>query len=66
MNHTLTLDVNIQHLVNQELNNALVTFDASGGGALLMDVQNGEIISLISLPDFDINLRSNIKEKIYK
>ena len=59
----LTLDVNIQHLVNQELNNALVTFDASGGGALLMDVQNGEIISLISLPDFDINLRSNIKEK---
>ena len=61
----LTLDTNIQHLISKELNNSLKTFSATGGGALLMDVNNGEIISLVSLPDFDINERSNIKDKKY-
>ena len=28
-----------------------------------MDVNNGDIISLVSLPNFDINLRKNIKDK---
>ena len=57
----LTLDSNIQYLVNKELNKALITFNATGGGALLMDVQNGDILSLVSLPNFDINKRENIK-----
>ena len=61
----LTLDTNIQYLVSKELNKALITFEATGGGALLMDVKNGEILSLVSLPDFDINLRANVKDKNY-
>ncbi len=61
----LTLDTNIQYLINQELNKALITFKATGGGALLMNVDNGEILSLISLPNFDINLRADVKEKKY-
>ena len=28
-----------------------------------MDVENGEILSLVSLPDFDINKRATIKDK---
>ncbi len=59
----LTLDTNIQHIISKELNNALTTFNASGGGALLMDVANGDIISLVSLPDFDINKRSDVRDK---
>ena len=43
----LSLDSNIQYIINQELNNAIKTFNATGGGALLMDVNNGEIISLV-------------------
>ena len=31
--------------------------------ALLMDADNGEILSLVSLPDFDINIRALIKDK---
>ena len=30
-----------------------------------MDVNNGEILSLVSLPDFDINKRANVKDKKY-
>ncbi len=61
----LSLDTNIQHLISKELNKALLTFDASGGGAVLMNVKNGEILSLVSLPDFDINKRANIKDEKY-
>ena len=38
---------------------------ATGGGALLMDVNNGDILSLVSLPNFDINKRSVIKDEKY-
>ncbi len=59
----LTLDSNIQHIVNKELNDAIKTFDATGGAAVLIDVNNGDIISLVSLPNFDINLRTTIKDE---
>ena len=61
----LTLDTNIQYLINKELSQSLLTFNASGGGALLMDVENGEILSLVSLPNFDINLRAKVDENKY-
>ena len=61
----ITLDVNIQYLINKELNQALDTFKATGGGSLLMDIENGEILSLVSLPNFDINLRAGISDKKY-
>ena len=59
----LTLDSNIQYIINKELNLAINTFRATGGGALLMDVNNGDVISLVSLPNFNINQRSDIKDK---
>ena len=52
-------------MINQELKKSLITFDATGAAALLMDVNNGEILSLVSLPDFDINSRTEIKDKKY-
>jgi len=61
----LTLDSNIQYIINKELNNAIKVFNATGAGALLMDVNSGDIISLISLPNFNINQRNSIKDKKY-
>ncbi len=61
----LTLDTNIQHLISKELNEALVTFKSKGGASLLMDVENGDILSLVSLPNFDINKRADVKDKKY-
>jgi cell division protein FtsI (penicillin-binding protein 3) len=57
----LTLDSNIQFIINKELNKALKTFNATGGAALLMDVNSGDILSLVSLPNFDINKRKKVK-----
>ena len=59
----LTLDTNIQHIVDDELNKALKVFKAKGGAALLMNVNNGEVLSLVSLPNFNINNRANITDK---
>ena len=59
----LTLDSNIQYIVNEELKEAVKIFDATGGGALIMDINNGDIISLVSLPNFNINQRVTIKDK---
>ena len=61
----ITLDTNIQYLINKELNQGLKTFKATGGGSLLMDIENGEILSLVSLPNFDINLRAAVSDKKY-
>ena len=61
----LTLDSNIQYLISKELNAAISTFKATGGGAILMDVNNGDILSLVSLPNFNINKRLTIKDQRY-
>ena len=62
---SLTLDSNLQYLIRKELINAQIDFNAVGSAALLMDVDNGEILSLISLPDYDLNKRFSINEDIY-
>ena len=59
----LTLDSNIQHIINKELNASIEVFNATGGAALLLDINNGEILSLVSLPNFDINQRTTINEE---
>ena len=61
----LSLDSNIQHIVKKELETALKTFSATGAAALLMNANNGDIISLVSLPNFNINERATIKDKNY-
>ena len=57
---SLTLDTNIQYIISDELNRSLDTFQATGGGALLLDANNGEVLSLVSLPNFDINKRKKL------
>jgi len=61
----LTLDTNIQYIISEELKEAISTFRATGGGALLMDINNGDILSLVSLPNFNINQRLVIQDKKY-
>ena len=51
----LSLDVRVQHVMRDVLQNAMLRYSAIAAGAALVDVHNGEIISLVSLPDFDAN-----------
>ena len=62
---TLTLDTELQYLIRKQLINFKEIFDYIGGAAILMNVNNGEILSMVSLPDFDLNKRQAIKDKIY-
>ena len=59
----LSLDTNLQYLIREELIKSLSTFQSKGAASLLMDVNTGEILSLISLPDYNLNLRQDLKDK---
>ena len=52
----LTIDAGIQDTIRSELAAAVEKYSAEGAAAILMDVKSGEIISMISLPDYDPNL----------
>ena len=58
----LTLDTEIQYLIREELLKAKDIFHNIGSAAILMDVNTGDILSMVSLPDFDLNKREKIKD----
>ena len=58
----LTLDTNIQFLIREELIKFQKIFRNKGSASILMDVNNGNILSMISLPDFNLNKREEIKD----
>ena len=59
----LSLDTNLQYLIREELFKSISTFKSKGAASLLMDVNTGEILSLISLPDYNLNSRQDLKDK---
>ena len=59
----LSIDAGLQDTIRSELLEAVDKFKADGAAAILMDVRNGEILSMISLPDFDPNSNNNIPER---
>jgi len=61
----LTLDSNIQFLIKTELKKAMEDFKANSAGGLLMNVHSGEVLSLVSLPDYNLNIRNNISDNKY-
>ncbi len=61
----LSVDTEVQFLVREELIKFNKIFRSIGSAAILMDVNNGEILSLVSLPDFNLNERVLITDKNY-
>ena len=61
----LTVDKDIQFLIRRELVKYQEIFRSKGSAAILMNVNKGDIISLVSLPDFDPNKRKNITDVNY-
>lgn len=49
----LSVDLRLQTILHDELLNSMNQFHAIGAAGLIMDIQTGEILSLVSLPDFD-------------
>ncbi len=61
----LTLDKDLQYLIKEELLKSKDIFQNVGSAAILMDINNGNILSMVSLPDFDLNKRKKIIDKKY-
>ena len=59
----LTVDTNIQYLIRKELIRFNEIFKTKGSASILMDIHNGQILSFVSLPDFDLNERKKIEDK---
>ncbi len=57
----LSVDLRVQTIVYDELLKSLEKFDANSAVTIVMDVNNGEIISMVSLPDFNPNHPEDIK-----
>ena len=51
----LALDTRVQHAMTDELAKAIVKFKAIAGGGIILDINTGEVVSLVSLPDFNPN-----------
>jgi len=45
--------VRVQHILHEELNRAIADFNGIGGAGIILDLKTGEVLSLVSLPDFD-------------
>jgi len=53
----LSLDLTVQHAIREELAAGMKLLTARGASAVLMRVATGEIVGMVSLPDFDPNAR---------
>jgi cell division protein FtsI (penicillin-binding protein 3) len=51
----LSLDVRVQAVVREELVQGMADFSAIAGCGIVMDVHTGEVIAMVSLPDYDAN-----------
>jgi cell division protein FtsI (penicillin-binding protein 3) len=51
----LSLDARVQFILHEELTKVISDFSAKGAAGIIMDVRTGEIVGMLSLPDFDPN-----------
>lgn len=51
----LSIDLRLQRMVEDELAHAVQKFSAIGAQSIVMDVTNGEILAMASLPSYDAN-----------
>ncbi|MDI9408165.1 MAG: penicillin-binding protein 2 [Candidatus Pacebacteria bacterium] len=54
-NVNLSIDVRVQQILYGELQTVMKRFTPKGAGGIVMNIRNGEILGLVSLPDFDPN-----------
>lgn len=66
-NLVLSIDSELQKLLTDSLRDKMAQTNAPGAAAVVLDVRSGEILSLISLPDFDNNIfNTGLANKTYQ
>lgn len=56
----LSLDIRVQYALADELEAAMRAHQAKGAAGLVMDVNTGELLALVSMPDYDPNNISGV------
>ena len=51
----LSIDIAVQAMLREEIQNQINTFEALGGAGVVLDVQTGELVAAVSLPEYDNN-----------
>ena len=51
----LSIDVRVQHIVREIAARAITNYQAEAAGAVILDVETGEVIAMASVPDYDPN-----------
>lgn len=51
----LSIDLRVQNAAAEELQKSINKFDADTGAAIIMNMKTGEILAMVSLPNFDPN-----------
>lgn len=59
----LSVDLRVQHVMHEQLTDALTRYQAIAAAGVMIDVRTGEILALASLPDFDPNNPATAFEK---
>ncbi len=62
-NITLTIDSRVQEVLYDTLRDYIEEHHFEGGGAAIMDVQNGDLLALVSYPSFDSNVMTNERSR---
>ena len=57
---SLSVDLRVQHVMYEQLQDALVRYKAVAAAGVMLDIKTGEVIALASLPDFDPNNPSTL------
>ena len=57
----LTLDLKVQNILHEELYKGMKEFKSKSAAGIIIDVNNGEILSLVSLPDYNPNYPAMIQ-----
>lgn len=60
---TLSIDSRVQHVMHDELTQAMSRYRAIGAGAVVLNIHTGEVVAMASLPDYDPNNPFNALEK---
>jgi N-acetylmuramoyl-L-alanine amidase len=58
----LSLDLSVQDTVHRILGENIKKFKATGGTSIVMDVNTGEVLASVSLPDYNPNLTAVVDE----
>jgi len=61
--YRLAMDLRVQHVVRDELVQAMQRYDAIAAGAVVLDVHTGEVVAMSSLPDYDPNIPGQALQK---